>query len=477
MSATPPPPQYSKNIPQVTISRDRSDSTASAPLKSPRTARFAEATAVYSPIDAPKNPFKDPPTNHYAPQPQVSDLGFGFVNQRASAMTVEMEETDERYLAPMSAKPRIDLPLKSALKSPGAAPRNMDTILSPTFREEQVLEKSEQQTEVEQKKDIKSKVRVRWAKFIMRGVNFGCSLIVLSMLATTFSIFRATKSLPPRNNLPAWAPQTPVWPQIVLLSIACVSLVLCMFIFYQYWKGGHRRAEKVAVYYTTFTVAFFVFSIVMWFVGALVLNTAKNNNNGTDIWGWSCKENPRKHVFQDDVPYALICRLQNWSLICAIIEIVIEVITIIIYGITFYRYYSKRRLRKTMAARDRARSDLYLAQLKFQSAPNTPGLPGGLLSPRDGGWQPPQGYESYNQERQMEDGEAGYDEKFDNGRFVTINERKFTEPAPFALQAPPSKAPKANKSEASTPTEYVAPVAPGEVQYGEVAIPGAYGAR
>jgi len=133
-----------------------------------------------------------------------------------------------------------------------------------------------------------------------------------------------------------------------------------------------------------------------------------------------------------------------------------------------------------MAARDRARSDLYLAQLKMQSAPNTPGLPGGLLSPRDGGWRPPQGYDYYNEERSMEMGEAGYDEKADDGQFVTVNERKFTEPAPFALQAPPSKAPKANKSEASTPVEQTGssmPAAPGEVQYGQVEIPGAYAPR
>jgi hypothetical protein len=40
----------------------------------------------------------------------------------------------------------------------------------------------------------------------------------------------------------------------------------------------------------------------------------------------------------------------------------------------FYRYYSKQRLRKSMDVRDRARSDLYLAQLRSQSAPNTPGF-------------------------------------------------------------------------------------------------------
>jgi hypothetical protein len=66
-------------------------------------------------------------------------------------------------------------------------------------------------------------------------------------------------------------------------------------------------------------------------------------------------------------------------LICCIIEVVVETFTIIIYGVVFYRYYSKRKLRKSMDLRDKARSDMYLAQLRTQTAPNTPGF--GPLSP------------------------------------------------------------------------------------------------
>lgn len=148
------------------------------------------------------------------------------------------------------------------------------------------------------------------AKFILRGVNFSCSLIVLAMLSTTFQIFNATRTLPKRNGVPAWAPAGKTWPQIVLLCIACVSLAMCVIIFYGYWRGGHRRAEKVAVYYTTFAVGFFIFSIVMWGIGAAVLNQSKQNSGGQDIWGWSCKDNARKTLFQNDVSYDLICRLQ-----------------------------------------------------------------------------------------------------------------------------------------------------------------------
>lgn len=158
MSNIPQPPPYSKDIPTVTISRERSDSLALVTLKSPRTARFAEATAVYSPIEPSQssNPFRDPPTNHYKPQAQVSDVGFGYVNERASALTVEIEETDEKYLRPMTPKTPLGAPLKSALKSPGTAPRNLEAMLSPTFREEEVLEKVEKHTDKEQAKDLVS---------------------------------------------------------------------------------------------------------------------------------------------------------------------------------------------------------------------------------------------------------------------------------------------------------------------------------
>ncbi len=145
-----------------TNSNDSTKSTdSSAPsIKTPRTARFAEATAVHSPIEDSKNsfrsPFADPPTNHFVPQPQPSDIGFGYLSasdaHRHSGHPphVEMEDTDAKHVpsqAPLS-------PLKSALKSPGAPPRKFEAMLSPTFREEQVLEKVEDNTDKEQAKDL-----------------------------------------------------------------------------------------------------------------------------------------------------------------------------------------------------------------------------------------------------------------------------------------------------------------------------------
>ena len=148
------------------------------------------------------------------------------------------------------------------------------------------------------------------AKMCLRGTNFSCSLIVLAMLSTTFSIFNATKGLAPRSNLPPWAAGQKTWPQITLLTIACVSLAMSLVVIYGYWKGGHKRAEKAAIYYTFFSIAYFTFATIMWIVGAAVLHSSKANGNGKDMWGWSCKDGKRKDVFDSEVNYALVCRLQ-----------------------------------------------------------------------------------------------------------------------------------------------------------------------
>ena len=318
---------------------------------------------------------------------------------------------------------------------------------------------------------------------VLRGVNFSCSLIVLSMVSTTFMIFNATKALPSRNGLPAWSAKSNPWPQIVVLIIAAVSLFFSVVVMAAYCRGGHRRAEKVAVYYTMFAMGYFVFSIIMWLVGAAVLQGTKQNSDGQDIWGWSCKDNKRRQLFQDDVHYALVCRLQDWSLVCCIIEIVVEIIVIAIYGVVFYRFYSKNRLRKSMDARDKARSDLYLAQLRSQSAPNTPGFAQTPRTPKF-----PTAMTEISKDDPHSTAENGYSQS------LGASPHSATTSTPFRLQAPPTRTPKtpqAGFGDVAAPTSPSPPLpstspepverrndhvaaAPGEQVYESVPIPGAY---
>lgn len=378
-------------------------------------------------------------------------------------------------------------PLKSAMKVPGT-PAKFNNPLSPTFREEDILEKQEQATDKEQARDVKIKARVRMAKFALRGVSFSCSLIILSMLSATFAIFNATKLLPDQSRMPSWARDTNTWPQKLVLAMACVSLFATIIVIGAYCRGGHRRAEKVGTYYTLFALGWFVLSLVLWVVTAILFQRSRDTSDNKDMWGWSCLSNTRSDVFGDKVDYSLICRLQNWAMICIIIEIVVGVLCILLYSVVFYRYYTKRRLFKSMDMRDRARSDLYLAQLRSQSAPNTPGfgpkspaLSQYAMSPR----HPPAAY------RNLSDiGESPFTPGI---QFAEPKSQFAPQEAGFKLQAPPVKAPSATPKTAQgsfTPTyppspppapgvpvvqvsEHISPVND-EPVYDAVPIPGAY---
>ncbi len=139
-----------------------------------------------------------------------------------------------------------------------------------------------------------------------------------------------------------------------------------------------------------------------------------------------------------------------------------------------------------MDMRDKARSDLYLAQLRTQSAPNTPGF--GPKSPAFSQYAmsprlPPQTY------RSLGDVEESASPFTPGGRGLVEPVSQFSKPSekPFKLQAPPSKArsatPKIGSQSPTSPTSPPppaqtfnehAPLAPGEIQYDAVPIPGAY---
>jgi len=150
-----------------------------------------------------------------------------------------------------------------------------------------------------------------------------------------------------------------------------------------------------------------------------------------------------------------------------------------------------------MARRDTARSDLYLAQLKSQSAPNTPGF--GPLSPRDGGWRAPPGHAQYKDPYASASAMEAQDDAEESVQYATAKPQQFAAPRPFALQAPPIKVHSATPRAAQdgfesvpsrddTPSPPVqpqspgaqerfndhVPAAPGEQEYAAVPIPGSY---
>lgn len=115
-----------------------SSSSSESSLKVPRTPRFAEATSVHSPIESNASPFADPVNPQASSDARPGDVGFGYISNSGSDR--------ESLRMPKS-------PLKSAMRVPGTPARTMN-LMSPTFREEEILEKREMETEKEQAKDL-----------------------------------------------------------------------------------------------------------------------------------------------------------------------------------------------------------------------------------------------------------------------------------------------------------------------------------
>lgn len=124
-----------------------SSSTTSS-LKPPRTPRFAEATTVHSPIEPRSMPFGRDERSQVV-QAQPADVGFGYINGDSNVESVNM---------PMTPKS----PLKSAMKVPGTPGRKFENPLSPTFREEEILEKREMSTDKEQKRDLVGRTTIEY---------------------------------------------------------------------------------------------------------------------------------------------------------------------------------------------------------------------------------------------------------------------------------------------------------------------------
>lgn len=82
--------------------------------------------------------------------PNVADVGFGYVADNRASQHVTMPQTPQGVA--LRSNPPAS-PLKSAMKTPGAQSRFANP-LSPTFKEEKILEYHEKDAENENAKDI-----------------------------------------------------------------------------------------------------------------------------------------------------------------------------------------------------------------------------------------------------------------------------------------------------------------------------------
>lgn len=133
-----------------------------------------------------------------------------------------------------------------------------------------------------------------------------------------------------------------------------------------------------------------------------------------------------------------------------------------------------------MYARDKARSDLYLAHLRSQTAPNTPGYP---LSPNSLHYAQTPGTARLDPHSAAEKGEqeTQFATQFANSTPPVVNRPFQLQPPPIRVQGP-SRDNSPTDGQPSIPTDLIQTVnnnghvgpAPGEQQYDSVPIPGSY---
>ena len=147
IGSTLPQPTDEKAPTMLTRSlRSNSADSKASSLSGPRRARFVEATTVDSPV-VERGEHRLPWSKKKKDEDKVtrpSDVGFGYISDNNP---VEQHAT----LRPDTA----NVGLKSAMKTPGTAGRLLNP-LSPTFRQEQMLEKEEDKTEKQQAQDLVS---------------------------------------------------------------------------------------------------------------------------------------------------------------------------------------------------------------------------------------------------------------------------------------------------------------------------------
>ncbi|KAF8540696.1 hypothetical protein BDD12DRAFT_832417 [Trichophaea hybrida] len=198
-----------------------------------------------------------------------------------------------------------------------------------------------------QKQDLTLKLWIRILKLISRILSLACSGVVIGLSITSFQIFLSTRHLAPIDGFVPWARNTPLWPQILTLIIAIISFIAALVVILGYLFRGHRTAENLSRYTTITTILGFVAWIVIWAAAGASLQKVRDSSRGQDIWGWACAKQTKHHeLFNDRIGYDLVCIMQDWNFICAIIHVGTVVFSAAVWAFALWRINVRVRISK-----------------------------------------------------------------------------------------------------------------------------------
>ncbi|KAI9822386.1 MAG: hypothetical protein M1827_000105 [Pycnora praestabilis] len=200
---------------------------------------------------------------------------------------------------------------------------------------------TEDDLERARRQDGKLKKHIRIFRVITRTGTAVLSAFMTVGTSMSFAKYMTTKDhiVDGRN---AWAKDTTIWPTLMLLAIAVVTLILNISILISYAHSikSANRADKV---YSYFIYMVYAAHIIAWVVCAGLYRFEKT---GHDLWGWSCSDAADKiqPVFQNEVNFNTLCNTQTSSWYASIAEALLELFSLGTYILVFRRILGKKKM-------------------------------------------------------------------------------------------------------------------------------------
>ncbi|KAL8779028.1 MAG: hypothetical protein Q9213_007143 [Squamulea squamosa] len=161
------------------------------------------------------------------------------------------------------------------------------------------------------------------ATTLFTGTMFGIMIYVNVKHYTTRNHFIEGRTPWPKHG-------TKVWPSIMLLAAAGVSLCTSTVILFNYCCNFRRLKQSWKS-----TMSLYGVHIASWIAISVVYRVEKGlHGNNDDLWGWSCsiQANNIQKLFDGVVNFRSLCGAQSGSWYVSIVEFVIRmIITIALY--------------------------------------------------------------------------------------------------------------------------------------------------
>lgn len=197
-------------------------------------------------------------------------------------------------------------------------------------------------------KKLKYNIRIlrfalRISSFILSGITMATMILTLVKFYQTRHTLRVVQEPNGPVTRGPWAAQSSIWSTYLLLTTSVVTFLGNLYTLASYCKGikSANKANDVAS-----GVGYMMFAIhaSLWVATAAAYRAAKT---GSDLWGWSCKGQGMVELqesFQGVVNFRKQCRVQSGSWVISILEAIVGVLSVVIFGLAYKRLGLQRRI-------------------------------------------------------------------------------------------------------------------------------------